>query len=117
MRAYIQRWSTIRNAAVSISDERVIDAFHDGIRRKDFIEELGKKNPKTVAKLMEIANKWADGEDALHNKRHRSPEEDRSRNFQNRRRFSRQSSDYDAPGQISAGFRGNNRDDYQNGGE
>ena len=70
---------------------------------------------------MEIANRWADGEDAVHNKRHRSPEEDRGRNYQPRRRFPRQYSSYDAPGQISAGFRasagGNNRDDYQRSNE
>ena len=70
---------------------------------------------------MELANRWADGEDVVHNKRHRSPEDDRSRNNQNRRRFSRQFSDYDGPGQISAGFRvtggNNNRDDYQRSNE
>jgi hypothetical protein len=37
---------------------------------------------------MDIANKWADGEDAVYNKRARSPEEDRNRNNnQSRRRF------------------------------
>ena len=64
--------------------------------------------------------RWADGKDAVHNKRHRSPKEDRSRNFQNRRRFSRFSS-YDPPGQISAGFRASagesNRDNYQRSNE
>ena len=86
-----------------------------------FVEDLGRTNPKTVSALMEIANRWADGEDVVHNKWHRSPEEDRGRNYQNRRRFPRQYSGYDAPGQISAGFRasagGNNRDDYQRSSE
>ena len=106
MRKYIQRWNIIKNSAENISDERAIDAFVAGVRRGDFVEALGRTNPRTVSALMEIANRWADGEDAVHNKRHRSPEEDRSRNFQNRRRFPRQFSSYDAPGQISAGFRG-----------
>ncbi|KAK1612514.1 hypothetical protein QYE76_036187 [Lolium multiflorum] len=86
MRMYIQRWNIIKNSAENISDERAIDAFVGGIRRKDFIEDLGRTNPKTIAALMEIANRWADGEDAVNNKRHRSPEEDRNRNIQNRRR-------------------------------
>ena len=70
---------------------------------------------------MEIANQWADGEDALHNKRHRSPDVDRNRSFQNRRLFHRQYPEYDAPGQVSAGFQGNggvhNRENHQNHGE
>ena len=41
MRAYIQRWNIIKNSAKNISDERAIDAFGNGLRRKDFIEELG----------------------------------------------------------------------------
>ncbi|KAK1681565.1 hypothetical protein QYE76_042413 [Lolium multiflorum] len=121
MRKYIQRWNIIKNSAEDISDERAIDAFVAGIRRADFVEDLGRTNPKTISALMEIANKWADGEDAIYNKRHRSPEEDRGRNYQNRRRFSRQFYNNDAPGHISAGFRGNpggnSRDDYQRSNE
>ncbi|KAK1573632.1 hypothetical protein QYE76_016399 [Lolium multiflorum] len=121
MRKYIQRWNIIKNSAEDISDERAIDAFVAGVRRADFIEDLGRTNPKTISALMEIANKWADGEDAIYNKRHRSPEEDRGRNYQNRRRFSRQFYNNDAPGHISAGFRGNpggnSRDDYQRSNE
>jgi hypothetical protein len=104
MRTYIQRSNIIKNSAENISDERALDAFVAGIRRRDFVEDLGRTNPKTIAALMEIANRWADGEDVVHNKWHRSPKDERNRNFQNRRRFSRQFSDYDAPVQISAGF-------------
>jgi hypothetical protein len=84
MRTYIQRWNIIKNLAENISNERAIDAFVAGIRRKDLVEDLGRTNPKTIAALMEIANRWADGEDVVHNKRHRSPEDDRNRNIQNR---------------------------------
>jgi hypothetical protein len=41
MRKYIQRWNIIKNSAENISDERAIDAFVAGIRRGDFIEDLG----------------------------------------------------------------------------
>jgi hypothetical protein len=41
MQAYIQRWNIIKNSAENVSDERAIDAFGNGLRRKDFIEELG----------------------------------------------------------------------------
>jgi hypothetical protein len=80
MRMYIQRWNIIKNSAKNVSDERAIDAFVAGIRRRDLIEELGRSNPRTIADLMEIANRWADWEDDVHNKRQRSPEEDHNRN-------------------------------------
>jgi hypothetical protein len=52
-----------------MSDERAIDAFVAGIRRRDLIEELGRSNPRTIADLMEIANCWADGEVVVQNGR------------------------------------------------
>jgi hypothetical protein len=68
MRSYIQRWNIIKNSAKYVSDERAIDAFSNGLHHKDFIEELGRANQKTIAQLMDIANRWEDGEDAFHNK-------------------------------------------------
>jgi hypothetical protein len=32
LRAYIQRWSIIKNSAVEVSNERAIDAFTQGLR-------------------------------------------------------------------------------------
>jgi hypothetical protein len=69
LRAYIQRWSIIKNSAVEVSDERAIDAFIVGLRRGDLVEEMGKIKLKTVSNLMDIANRFADGEDACNNKR------------------------------------------------
>jgi hypothetical protein len=64
LRAYIQRWSIIKNSAVKVSDEREIDAFILGLRRGDLVEEMGRLKQKTVSDLMDIANRFADGEDA-----------------------------------------------------
>jgi hypothetical protein len=63
-----------KNSAKDVSDERAIDAFVLGLRRSDFIEDMGRTKPKTVSELMDVANKFADGEDAYQNKRTRSPE-------------------------------------------
>jgi hypothetical protein len=46
LRAYIQRWSIIKNSAVEVSDERAIDAFIVGLRRGDLVEEMGRIKPK-----------------------------------------------------------------------
>jgi hypothetical protein len=39
--------------------------------------------PRTVSELMDVANKFVDGEDAYHNKRTRSPEDDRPHRYNN----------------------------------
>jgi hypothetical protein len=85
LRSYIQRWSVIKNSAEDVSDERAIDAFSAGLRHSDLVEEIGRTKPMTVSELMEVANRFADGEDAYNNKRGRSPEVDRA--SRQRRRY------------------------------
>jgi hypothetical protein len=69
LRSYIQRWSIIKNSVEDVSDERAVDAFITGLRRLVFIKEIGRIRPKKVSELIEIANKFADGEDTYHNER------------------------------------------------
>jgi hypothetical protein len=69
LRSYIQRWSIIKNSTVEVSDERAIDAFTLGLRRGDIVKEMGRINPRIVLELMDIANRFADDEDACNNKR------------------------------------------------
>jgi hypothetical protein len=73
---YVQRWSIIKNSAVEVLDERAINAFTLGLRRGDLVEEMGRIKLRTVSELIDIANRFADGEDACNNKRTRSPEDD-----------------------------------------
>jgi hypothetical protein len=63
LRSYIQRWSIIKNSAEDFSDEQAVDAFSAGLLRSDLVEELGRTKPKTVSELMEVANRFADGEE------------------------------------------------------
>jgi hypothetical protein len=69
LRAYIQRWSIIKNSAVEVSGERAIDAFTVGLKRGDLVEEMDRIKPKIVSDLIDIANQFADREDACNNKR------------------------------------------------
>jgi hypothetical protein len=101
LRSYIQRWSIIKNSAEDVSDERAIDAFSDGLRRSDLVEEIGRTRPTTVAELMEQANKFADGEDAYNNKRERSPEVDR---ISRQRKRYRSRGDQGRRNQVAAGY-------------
>jgi hypothetical protein len=46
---------------------------------------MGRIKPKTIAELIDVANRFADGEDAYQNKRTRSPKDDRSNRYSNQR--------------------------------
>jgi hypothetical protein len=50
--AYIQRWSLIKNSAVEVSDERAIDAFIIGLRRRDLVEDYLHQYPRGSNYLM-----------------------------------------------------------------
>src|SRR3954470_15280697 len=68
LRAYIQRWTILKNSAEDISDKSAIDAFRRGLQRVEFKEQLGQMKIRTLTKLLELANSWADGEDSVRNK-------------------------------------------------
>src|SRR4051812_44550616 len=63
LRAYIQRWTILKNSAEDIADESATDAFRRGLQRIEFKEQLGRMKVRTIARLLEQANSWADGED------------------------------------------------------
>jgi hypothetical protein len=111
LRSYIQRWSVIKNSAEDISNERAIDAFSAGLRCLDLVEDIGRTKPRTVSELMEVANRFADGEDAYNNKRGRSPEVDRA--SRQRRRYCNGDS-HARQNQIVVGYERRDEEGYEN---
>jgi hypothetical protein len=86
--------------------------FSAGLRRSDLVEEIGRIKLRIVSDLMEIANRFADGEDAYNNKRGRSPEVDKS--SRQRRRY-RNGDNHGRRNQIAAGYDERNEEDHENG--
>jgi hypothetical protein len=111
LRSYIQRWSVIKNSAEDVSDERAIDAFSAGLRRSDLVEEVGRIKPMTVSELMEVANRFADREDAYNNKRGCSLEVDKT--SRQRRRY-RNGDNHGRQNQIAAEYDRRNEEGYEN---
>ena len=68
------------NSTVNVSDESAIRSFKEGVRRRELKEELGWQKPKTIGEMMEIANRWADGEESVRGDRARSPKNDNDHN-------------------------------------
>jgi hypothetical protein len=110
LRSYIHRWSIIKNSTEDVSDERAVDAFSAGLCRSDLVEELGSTKPKTISELMEVANRFADGEDAYNNKRGRSPEVDRA--SRQRRRYHNEDGRA-RRNQIAAGYKRRDEEGYE----
>jgi hypothetical protein len=88
LRSYISRWSKLRYSTENVSSERAIDAFREGLYRRDFREALGRAKLTSVDQLMNMANEWADGEDSIKGDRQRrSPDvEDANRGVRRRNR-------------------------------
>jgi hypothetical protein len=118
LKSYIQRWSIIKNSVVEVSDERAIDAFTLGLRRGDLVEEMGRIKPKIVSDLMNIANRFADGEDACNKKQTLSLEDDRGNRYSGQRRRSHNYDNYGSHCQVAVGYKENNYqgDDRRNSG-
>jgi hypothetical protein len=110
LRSYIQRWSIIKNSAEDVSDKRAVDVFLAGLCRSDLVEELGRTKPRTVSELMEVANKFADREDAYNNKRGRSPEVDRA--IRQRQRY-RNADSHARQNQIATGYERRDEEGYE----
>jgi hypothetical protein len=66
---------------------------------------MGRTKRRTVSELMEIANRFTDGEDAYHNKRARSPGRDRPNRYNNQKRRSRNDDGHNTHNQVAAGYK------------
>jgi hypothetical protein len=75
------------------------------------VEEIGRTKPRTVSKLMEVANRSTDGEDAYNNKRGRSPEVDRA--SRQRQRYHNGDS-HARQNQVAAGYERRDEEGYEN---
>jgi hypothetical protein len=111
VRSYIQHGSVIKNSAEDVSDERAIDAFLAGLPRSDLVEEIGRIKPRIVSKLMEVANRFTDGEDAYNNKMGCSPEVDRV--SRQRQRY-RNGDSHARQNQVAAGHERRDEEGYEN---
>jgi hypothetical protein len=75
------------------------------------MEEVGRTNPRMVSELMEVANRFTDGEDAYNNKRGHSPEVDRA--SRQRRRYRNEDS-HARRNQIAVGYERRDEEGYKN---
>jgi hypothetical protein len=76
----------------------------------DLVEEVGRTKPRTISELMEVANRFADGEDTYNNTQGRSPEVNRA--SRQRQRY-RNGDNYGRQNQIAAGYERRDEEGYE----
>jgi hypothetical protein len=65
LREYIRRFSKQRIELPNITDSNVIGAFLVGTTCRDLVSKLGRKTPTKASELMDIATKFASGQEAV----------------------------------------------------
>jgi hypothetical protein len=65
LRDYIRRLSKQRTELPNITDSDVIGAFLAGTTCRDLVSKLGRKTPTRASELMDIATKFASGQEAV----------------------------------------------------
>jgi hypothetical protein len=65
LRDYILRFSKQRTELPNITDSDVIGAFLAGPTCRDLVSKLGRKTPTRASELMDIATKFASGQEAV----------------------------------------------------
>jgi hypothetical protein len=65
LRDYIRRFPKQRTELPNITDSDVIGAFLAGTTCRDLVSKLGRKTPTRVSELMDIATKFASGQEAV----------------------------------------------------
>jgi hypothetical protein len=65
LRDYIWRFSKQRIELPNVTDSDVIGAFLAGTTCRDLVSKLGRKTPTRASELMDIATKFASGQEAV----------------------------------------------------
>ncbi len=63
LREYIQRWITLHHTVENVSDHQAVCAFKDGVKNRELSLKFGRTGDMTLSRMMEIATKYANGED------------------------------------------------------
>jgi hypothetical protein len=65
LRDYIRRFSKQRTELPNVTDSDVIGAFLAGTTCRDLVSKVGRKTPTRASELMDIATKFASGQEAV----------------------------------------------------
>src|SRR6266540_3458194 len=65
LREFIRRFIKKRNSIPSVSNAVVMVAFQKGVKDPDLLKKMSRKQPRTVKELFDMADRYANQEDAM----------------------------------------------------
>ncbi|XP_073367680.1 uncharacterized protein [Aegilops tauschii subsp. strangulata] len=63
LRDYIQRWTTLHHTVESVSPHQAVCAFKEGVKYRELVMKFGRTGDMTLTQMMEIATRYANGEE------------------------------------------------------
>ena len=63
LRDYIQRWITLHHRVENVPDHQAVCAFKEGVKYTELNLKFGRTGEMSLNRMMEIATKYANGED------------------------------------------------------
>ena len=74
LRDHIQRWITLHHTVENVSDHQALCAYKEGVRYRELNLKFGRTGDMSLAWMMEIATKYANGEeeDRLRSGKHKT---------------------------------------------
>ena len=64
LRDYIQRWTTLHHTVENVSEHQAVCAFKEGVRNRELNLKLGRIGDMSLSRMMEIASRYANSEEA-----------------------------------------------------
>ena len=65
LQEFIRRFIKKKNSIASVSDAVVMATFRKGVKDPDLLKKMSRKPPRTVKELFDMANWYANQEDAM----------------------------------------------------
>ncbi|KAI5022128.1 hypothetical protein ZWY2020_058858 [Hordeum vulgare] len=69
LRDFIQRWTTLYHTVENVTEHQAVCAFKAGVRYRDLYLKFGRTGDISMSKMMEIAARYANGEEEDHIRR------------------------------------------------
>ena len=63
LRDFIQRWSTLHHTIEYASEHQAVCAFKVGVKYRELVLKFGRTGDMTLTRMMEIATRYANGEE------------------------------------------------------
>jgi hypothetical protein len=63
LRDYIQRWTTLHHTVENVTEHQAVCAFKAGVRYRELYLKFGRTGDMSLNKMMEIATRYANGEE------------------------------------------------------